>query len=380
MKFVVSKKAFLEALKGAQPAVSRRSTLPILSGMKLDVSAKHLTIEATDLEMAVATRITRDVRTSEPGTIVAPAGALIKAVGALPDEGIEVGSEQHDGRTRVTLRCGSRTVGVQGFAAEDWPRTRTDSASDLVATADARSLADALGRVVLCASKDEARPVLTGVALFFDRKKTGMDLVATDSYRLGAARVQLQNRGEIPERPVIIPARTASALAKRLRKVRGTVEIHVDVDEHAGTFAAFTFADEKWSVRTIEGQFPDWRQILGESGGATLEFDAGEMASTLKAMAAVRSNGSPVRLSLGERCTVSLSEKDVGEVTESLGSASYTADGVGAIDVAFNADYFGDAIRFIGSERPAVRIRSALKPAIFEHPDRRYALMPVRLS
>src|SRR5262245_926444 len=129
MKFVVSKKEFLDALKAAQPAVSRRSTLPILSGMKLDALAERLTIDATDLEMAIATHITRDVRASEPGTIVAPAGAINKAVGALPDAQIEVESEENEGRTRLTLRCGSRKVAVQGFPAKDWPRTRTDSVS-----------------------------------------------------------------------------------------------------------------------------------------------------------------------------------------------------------------------------------------------------------
>ncbi|MGH2726635.1 MAG: hypothetical protein ACRDKS_06635, partial [Actinomycetota bacterium] len=104
MRFVVSKKVFLEALKGVQPAVSRRSTLPILSGMKLDASADGITVEATDLEMAVATHITGDVQVSESGTVVAPAGALIKAVGALPVAQVEVESEENEGRTRLTVR------------------------------------------------------------------------------------------------------------------------------------------------------------------------------------------------------------------------------------------------------------------------------------
>jgi DNA polymerase-3 subunit beta len=374
MKFVMPRKAFLAALKTVQPAVSRRATLPILSGIKLDAAKDRLTMEATDLETVIATTIATDVE--KPGVVVAPASALIKAVGALSDPMIEVTTED----LRLTVRCGKRTVTVQGFSSEDWPSSRiVDIGTSALATVDARALADALARVVVCASTDEARPVLTGVALFMDGKAQAMDLVATDSYRLGAVRVQVRDCGEVPSEPMIIPARTARALAKHLRKARGEVRIHVD-DGPAGRLVAVRFGDDTWSMRAIEGQFPDWRQILGGQGGARLELDADETSSALKTMAAVRSNGTPVRLSLGERCTIAMSEKDVGEVTESLGSATYAADGVGAIEIGFNADYLADAIRFIGEGRTEVHIRDALKPAIFEYADRRYALMPVRLS
>jgi DNA polymerase-3 subunit beta len=273
-------------------------------------------------------------------------------------------------------------VTLEGFPAEDWPRIAALDDTTLVARVRAGVLADAFGRVAICASTDGARPVLTSVAMFLDAKTSTMEVVATDSYRLGAVTIRPEVLDASVPSALLIPARAAVILAKQLRHQRGTVEIRIGAASE-GTIPAirFSFGDAVWSVRPIEGEFPNWRQLLPEFGtGASCEFDSAELASALKAMAAVRQNGSPVRLSLGERSSLVLAERDLGEVTEELAGARFNPDGVGALQIAFNPELLSGALRFCGGDRVRVWLRDGLKPALFGEPEARYLLMPVRIS
>jgi DNA polymerase III sliding clamp (beta) subunit (PCNA family) len=109
-------------------------------------------------------------------------------------------------------------------------------------------------------------------------------------------------------------------------------------------------------------------------------FDTDELASALKAVDAVRSNGTPVRLSLGDPCSLSLVEQDNATVSESLSAATFSPDGVGAIEVAFNPKFLADGIRFLGGDRIEMWLRDSLKPALLGSNECRYLLMPVRTS
>lgn len=377
MRVIVSKKQLASALKVVTPAVAKRATLPVLSGVFLDASLSGLALEATDLE--IATRRSVDASVQETGSLVAPAKALAKAVAAMPGDELVLTSEGED-RPRLSVRSGSRTVTLEGFTAEDWPRMKEIVNPRVVATVPAQALADAFGRAAICASDDEARPVLTSVALF--PEGSSMEVVATDSYRLGAVSILLESPGSTERSPLLIPSRAAEILAKQLRKRRGDVEIRSsEPSDDGGAFTVeFAFRGTRLTVRRIEGEFPNWRQLLPEPVGASCDIQTGELASALKAVAAVRQNGSPVRMSFGERCSVVLAERDLGEVSEQLAGARYNPDGVGALEVAFNPDYLADALRFCGGEQVRVWLRDGLKPALFGTPEIRYLLMPVRIS
>ena len=143
---------------------------------------------------------------------------------------------------------------------------------------------------------------------------------------------------------------------------------------------AFALPDAEWTVRTVEGEFPNWRQVVPEPEGGLLEFDPRELGSALRAAAAVCSTkGAPIRLSLDRVCSLAVKEHDLGEMREALTGARFSPNGAGAMEVAFNPDYLADAIRFCGAERGRMWVRDALKAVLFDSPDRRYALMPIRV-
>jgi DNA polymerase-3 subunit beta len=209
-------------------------------------------------------------------------------------------------------------------------------------------------------------------------------VVATDSYRLGVTRIGLQSSPRTGANPLLVPARAIRSLAKQLRASEAILEVAAleeDGDNGSGASrVTHVLPDAEWTVRTVEGEFPNWRQVMPEPSGAHVEFDAEELSSALRAAASVRSTkGGPVRLSLDGTCSLALVDPDIGEMWQVLSGASFSPNGVGAIQVAFNPDYLADAIRFCGTGRGRMWVRDGLKPALFEGPDRRYALMPVRM-
>ncbi len=384
MKLTLSAKPFTVDLKAVLPAVATRSGLPILSGVRLEASDDELVIEATDLELTARRTVREDVAVDAAGSVVVPAKALAKAVAAMAEPKIALESAPNDGRADLDVRAGTRTVTLQGWATEDWPVVPRVAEIAPIASIDASAIADAFERVALCASEDDARPVLTGVALFFEEDPPCLEVVATDSYRLGVARIPLASRPRVPENPLLVPARAVRLLAKQLKGARGAVQIRaLEAPGEEGSRAAriaFALPDADWTVRTVEGEFPNWRQVVPEPEGGLLEFDSKELGSALRAAASVRSTkGAPVRLTLDRTCSLTVREHDLGEMRQTLSGASFSPNGVGRTEVALNPDYLADAIRFSGAERGRMWVRDASKAVLFDGPDRRYALMPVRI-
>lgn len=384
MQLTLSAKPLAAHLKSVLPAAATRSGLPLLSGVRLEAGGDGLIIEATDLELTARRTIRDCVTVGREGSVVAPAKALIKAVAAMDEPDVTLASASDDGRCALQVRAGARSVTLQGWRPEEWPSVPRVAGAEPIACVDASAAADALERAALCASGDKTRPVLTSIALYFGQDPPCLEVVATDSYRLGVTRIGLQSSPRTGANPLLLPARAIRPLAKQLRAAEGTLDVaaieEAGDDGSRASRVGLALPDTEWTVRTVEGEFPNWRQVIPEPSGAHLEFDAEELSSGLRAAASVRSSGGgPVRLTLDRTCSLALVEPDLGEMRQVLSGASFSPNGVGAIQVAFNPGYLADAIRFCGTPRGRMWVRDGLKPALFEGPDRRYALMPVRM-
>jgi DNA polymerase-3 subunit beta len=384
MKLSLSAKPFAALLKAVLPAVATRPALPILSGVRLEASESGLIIEATDLELTVRRLLREGIEVHAAGSVVVPARALAKAISAMPYSRIELASVPTDGRADLDVQAGTRTVTLQAWATEDWPSVPRMEAIDPIGSIDASAVADAFDRATLCASEDDSRPVLGSVALFFEEDPATVEVVATDSYRLGVARIPVASPPRVPESPPLVPARAIRLLAKQLKGGQGNLQIGA-VETHGEDSSgdqriAFALAAANWTIRTVEGEYPNWRQVVPEPEGGLLEFDPEELGSALRAAASVRhARGAPVRLTLDRTPSLVVREPDLGEMREVLSGARFSPNGAGVADIAFNPDYLADAIRFCGTERGRMWVREALKAVLFEGPDRRYALMPVRI-
>ena len=383
MKLTLATKPFIAELKAMLPTVATRPGLPMLSGVRLDASEDSVAIEATDLELTARRVVRDDTRVDAAGSVVAPAKALVKALTAMTDPEIAMESDPTEARADVRVRAGTRSLTLHGWAVDDWPVVPRLAEVGPIASIEAAAMAEALERVVLCASRDESRPVLTCVALYLEEDPARLEVVATDSYRLGATRIPAGSPVRAPDRPLLVPARAVRLLVKQLKAADGTVQIVVlrgPGEDPSPERVGFVVPGAEWTVRTIDGEFPNWRQVMPEPDGGSFEFEPEELTSALRAAASVRSTaGAPVRLSLDRTCSLALREPDLGEMREQLAEASFTPYGASAVEVAFNPDFFADAIRFCGAERGRMWVRDGLKPVLFEGPDRRYVLMPIRM-
>src|SRR4029077_8930436 len=231
------------------------------------------------------------------------------------------------------------------------------------------SLLETIHRVARAASRDESRPVLTGILVSFTGGKLVM--AATDSYRLAVKETELD--GTVPELEAIVPSRALQELAR----IAGSGDtIDVGLHENQVVFAT----DGVWlTTRRIDGQFPNYRQLLPEQFEHELQMPREELLDVVRRVSLMAQRNSPLRLRFAEgELTVSAQTPDVGEARETL-PAPYNAD---ALEIGFNAEFLRDGLESVDSPTVRVKLISPLRPAVLEGEtaDYTYLIMPIRLA
>lgn len=361
MKFRADQDAFGDALQVAHRGASTRPGIPALTGVLLSVDAEGLTLTTTDLEVTSEIRVPVDAR--EEGRALVPARLLADMVKALPPDAVDF---ETDG-AQARLSCRSFEGNLRCLAAEDFPLLREPEGSTV--RVDGPAFAVAAGQVARAASKDEARPVLTGVLLEANRE--GLTMVATDSYRLAVRELQATGEGEakalVPERALAEAGRAAAGEEK------GQVEIILGEAQ-----AAFRVGALRLTTRLIDEQFPNYQQLIPEPGGNKLTAPRQDLLEAVRRVGLLARESSPVRLelnALGVRLTSS--SPDLGGAVEAL-EAAYEGE---ELTAAFNPGYLADGLAAVSSDRVTLELRDGLKPALVrgEGEEFTYLVMPVRL-
>ena len=377
MKFTVATEYLAKAIKNVQPAVAKKPISPVLGGIRVEASESRLHLQATDLDLTINAQV--DARVEEIGVAVISAKQLATAAKAIKNPDLTIASGDQD---RVHITDGRVNLTLATLPSEDWPNRREPGDLTSVATVAGDELVRAISRVVRCASGDQGRPVLTGVQVNLDASSRTGELVATDSYRLGVALVRLQSvNPDYTERPIL----AAAALKAMAGKISGASEVWVYAgcpEGQPSPVVEFRFAATTWTLRPIEGQFPNWQRIVPDrTEGGSFEFDAKELGTAVSDAAGIRTDRStPVRLNLGPSCSVRMIDGNVGELSQPLSRAVYSPNGTGPMEIAFNPAFLKDAISFLDAERAILRVTDPCKPALFVGVDERCVLMPVRTN
>jgi DNA polymerase III subunit beta len=344
-------------------AVSARTSVQILSGILLEGQGDELRLAATDMELSLRTSVA--ARVEGDGAIVLPGRTLVDIARLLP--GDEVTIEHRPSESVVHVTSGTASYTLHTFNPEDFPRLPDVSAVQTFAV-DRDALLETIARVARAASKDESRPVLTGVLVQF--REGSLVMAATDSYRLAVKETELASPP--PELEAIVPSR---ALQELSRVATDGEEIAAGVHENQVLFAT----GGTWlTTRRIDGQFPNYRQLLPDSFEHELTLPRSDLLEVVRRAAVMIQRATPLQLRFAEgELTVVARTHEVGESTESL-PVAYTGE---QLEIGFNADFLRDGLESIEGEDVRVKLISPLRPAVLqgERDDFTYLVMPIRL-
>ncbi len=364
LRITVAKDELAAKLAVVARGVSSRTTVLVLGGIQLRAEGSQLHLAATDMEVSL--RATVDAQISDEGTVVVPGRLLLDIARSLSDG--EVSIEHHPDEAVVVVAAGGATYRLHTYSSEDFPRLPEVDMGALH-TIDRDALVETVARVGRSASRDESRPVLTGILVRFEPGKIVM--AATDSYRLAVKETPVA--GTLPELEAIIPARALQELA---RIATGADEIQLGMQENHVVFGA----EGTWlTTRRIDGQFPNYRQLLPEQFEYELPLPREEVLEVVRRVSLMAQRNSPLRLRFAEgELTVSAITQDVGEARESL-PAPFTGD---AMEIGFNAEFLRDGLESVDSDTIKFKLISPLRPAVLEGDadDYVYLIMPIRLA
>jgi DNA polymerase-3 subunit beta len=363
LKLEVARDELVAKLGIVSRAVSTRGTVQVLSGILLSAEAGTITLAATDMELSLRTTLT--ARADGDGAVVVPGKPFAELARLLPESDVTL--EYRPEEATIQITSGSYSSRLHVFNAEDFPRLPTVAAQ--LHAIDREALLATVDRVARSASRDESRPVLTGILVRFEAGKLVM--VATDSYRLSVKETALGEAA--PDLEAIIPARALTELS-RLSGSGDTIDLGVH-ENHV----VFGTGDAWLTTRRIDGQFPNYRQLLPEAFEVELTLPKSELGDVVRRASVLALRNSPLRLRLAEgELTVSAQTQDVGETRETM-PAAYSGE---EFLIGFNAEFLRDGIESIAGDDVKLKLINPLRPAILEDAagDFTYLIMPIRLA
>jgi DNA polymerase III subunit beta len=369
MKLSLSASELLSQLQTVTRVASARSAVQALSGVMVSAGADSSPeLLATDMEIGLRVPLVAEV--IRPGSAVLPARLLLDVARSLPTEQLtmELRSTEQD----VELICGPATFHLRMLRAEDFPTLPGPTAETRI-TIPADAFIETVSRVQRSASKDETRPVLTGILMSASGQELRM--VATDSYRLSVKETALEAplQGSLEAN---VPARALGELV-RIAQQADSDTLAVSVGQNQ---VVFELGDIVLSSRLIDGQFPNYRQLLPESVDHELRLSTAEVADVVRRISLLAQKNAPLRLSFSEgTLTVSAQTPDVGGASEAIPVPFHGEE----FDIGFNPEFLRDGLESIESDELVLKLISPLRPGLIESPDTGdfvYLIMPIRLN
>jgi DNA polymerase-3 subunit beta len=371
VKITCSSADLLAQLQTVSRVASTRSAVQALSGVQLAAQETGVELRATDMEVGLRVPLVATV--ARPGAAVLPARLTLDVVRALPaaDVSLELRPADQD----VEIKSGSATFHIRTLRSEDFPPL-PEPGGDAVVEVPAVAFVETVSKVARSASRDETRPILTGILV----SASGRDLrmVATDSYRLSVK--------ETPLEAELNGAFEANVPARALQELVRLVQSHPPTDDDALTVGVranqivFQAGGAVLSSRLIDGQFPNYRQLLPETYEHELRVAGEELTDVVRRISLLAQKNAPLRLAFREgEVTVSAQTPDVGEASETV-PVAFAGE---PFEIGFNPEFLRDGLESVESGDLVLKLISPLRPGLIEAADGSgflYLIMPIRLN
>ena len=371
MRAVCNTDVFGRKLALASRGVSARSTIQLLGGILLEAQGEAVRLSATDMELSIQTSSPAEVE--EEGRVVIPARIFNDVVRSLPRGELGLVHDHSEGVVRLSAR--ENEYRIRAYAAEDFPQLpKFDEAEAFKMSGEA--LVETVEKVSRSYSRDETRPVLTGILISFEESRIRM--VTTDSYRLSIKETELTTTFD-GSREAIIPAR---AMQEVSRIISGSDEEQVEVVLSENQ-TIFRIGDVLFGTRLIEGNFPEYRRLLPQTFEREISVQREDLVDTLRRVnlfAQRQTPPVPVSLAFSEGAVeVMVRNGEVGEARERLPATSEDE-----FHISFNPSYLLDGVSAVDSEKVLFKLNESLKPGLIvpdadgEETDFLYLIMPMR--
>jgi len=372
MKLVIERGELLRALGHVTSVVERRTTIPILSNVRLKASGHALEFKATDLEREVSDRAPADV--SQDGAVTVPAHILHDIVRKLPD-GAQVEIRRDAEKERLTLRSGQSRFTLQTLAPEDFPDL---AAGDLghkfeITAKDLKRLID---KTRFAISTEETRYYLNGIYLHTATrgKEATLRAVATDGHRLAQAELPCP-KGAAGMAGIILPRKTVNELHRLIEASDDMVTVGVSPSK-----ARFEIGTITLTTKLIDGTFPDYARVIPKGNDKTLKVSNVDFVSAVDRVSTIASErGRAVKLNInGNKLVLSVNNPEGGSATEEIG-VEYDSS---PLEIGFNARYLLDIAGQIESETAQFQLADPGSPTMVKDESDEgalYVLMPMRV-
>ncbi|MBP1153249.1 MULTISPECIES: DNA polymerase III subunit beta [unclassified Paenibacillus] len=374
MKLTVLKQYLNESIGHVSKAISSKTTIPILSGIKIDVDSSGMTLTASDTDISIQSFIPAEdneiqvIDLKKSGSVVLPSKFFVEIIRKLPAQQVEIEVKDH---FQTTIRSGSSEIQLVGLDPEEYPimpgieeNKRIQIPSDLLRTM--------IKQTSFAVSTNEATPVLTGILWTIADGK--LKFIACDRHRLASRETNINTEEGMTLGNVTISGKTLTELAKILPDQNTLIDV-----VFAENQVLFNMKSILFYTRILDGTYPDTSKLIPQSYQTELVVNTNELIDAIdRAYLLSREDKSNiVKLMMREDKSIEISStsSELGKVTEELMTSSMTGE---LLRISFNSKYMLDALKVMDSEQIHIGFTGAMQPIIIR-PDENSSLLQLIL-
>lgn len=376
LKFQMEKGVLLSGIQRVQGIIDKRGASPIFSNVLLEGTGSQISITATDLEIGI--KGTYPASILKEGGIAVSGRKLLEIIRELPEGNVEI--EVEDGK-QVTITSGKSFFRIAGAEKEDFPALPEMNEEDMVLV-DSRIFREMVRKTFFAVAEAEARHVLNGALLEIEKSEDGrakIRMVGTDGHRLAVCERTMEDHKDILKRetamPLIVPKKTLLEL-RRLLDVNEGIKIGI-----AEKQISFKGEDIFITSRLIEGNYPNYRQVIPQKGEQVIRVNRTEFSTVVRRVSVM--SREKTRAILAEfspgKAILKARDPEIGEAREDV-DVDYKGEG---LTIGLNYQYLLDALDAVDDEEAVIELQSGLSPCVIKQesdPDALCIVMPMRIQ
>ena len=376
MHFKINKKNLLNSIQAVSNAISSRTIVPILTGMKLDVTDHKLVLTGSNSDITIQSHIPDVIDEKEiitqitPGSIVLPVPHFPEIIKKLPEDIVDISV---DDNYKTTIRSGNAVFTLYGQSSEEYPQIQMNLMDEPIQI-KSKDLKTLIRQTVFAVSQMETRPILTGVNI--EIKENLLTFTATDSHRLALRSIPLESH-TFDETNIVVPGNSLQELNKILADEDGYVNMSFMQNQ------VLFYTDEVYFLsRLLSGNYPETARLIPTESKTTLHIFTKEFIHTIEraALLSNRDQNNVIRLDTLDEQTIEISgnSPEIGNVKEQLDVISIEGE---EIKISFSSRYMLDTLKTIDSNQVQVEFSGAMRPFVIRTPEEDHILqliLPVR--